>query len=120
MGRGLRRDLNRCRVRGHPRIRLAECGGFVLFSPHNPIGFAWVKSLDRAGCWSGPDGPFFVCPVRSGYRLPIDTNEIARLLEPSLEAMGYRLVRLMQTGGLKRPTLQLMAERRDDVPMTVE
>jgi len=52
--------------------------------------------------------------------LPIDTNEIARLLEPSLEAMGYRLVRLMQTGGLKRPTLQVMAERRDDAPMTVE
>src|ERR1044071_6793019 len=34
--------------------------------------------------------------------------------------MGYRLVRLMQTGGLKRPTLQVMAERRDDAPMTVD
>jgi ribosome maturation factor RimP len=52
--------------------------------------------------------------------LPIDANEISRIIEPSLEAMGYRLVRLMQTGGLKRPTLQGMAERRDDAPMTVE
>ena len=75
--------------------------------------------LDRIGCWSGPDGPLFVCRL-SGYRLPIDTNEIARIIEPSLEAMGYRLVRLMQTGGLKRLTLQVMAERRDDAPMTVE
>jgi ribosome maturation factor RimP len=52
--------------------------------------------------------------------LPIDPNEVARIIEPSLDAMGYRLVRLMQTGGLHRPTLQLMAERRDDEPMTVE
>jgi ribosome maturation factor RimP len=62
----------------------------------------------------------FLFAASSGYRLPIDTNEIARLIEPSLEAMGYRLVRLMQTGGLRRPTLQIMAERRDDAPMTVE
>jgi ribosome maturation factor RimP len=52
--------------------------------------------------------------------LAIDPNEIARIIEPSLDAMGYRLVRLMQTGGLRRPTLQVMAERRDDAPMTVE
>jgi ribosome maturation factor RimP len=52
--------------------------------------------------------------------LAIDPNEIARIIEPSLDSMGYRLVRLMQTGGLQRPTLQIMAERRDDAPMTVE
>jgi ribosome maturation factor RimP len=52
--------------------------------------------------------------------LAIDPNEIARIIEPSLDAMGYRLVRLMQTGGSRRPTLQLMAERRDEEPMTVE
>ena len=52
--------------------------------------------------------------------MPIDTNEIASIIEPSLEAMGYRLVRLMQTGGLRRPTLQVMAERRDDAAMTVD
>jgi ribosome maturation factor RimP len=51
--------------------------------------------------------------------LPIDPNEIARIVEPSLEAMGYRIVRVMLSGR-HRPTLQLMAERRDDEPMSVE
>jgi ribosome maturation factor RimP len=52
--------------------------------------------------------------------LAIDTNEIARIIEPSLEAMGYRLVRVMQTGGQHRPTLQVMAERQDEAAMTVD
>ncbi len=52
--------------------------------------------------------------------MAIDPNEIGRIIEPSLDAMGYRLVRVMQTGGLRRPTLQVMAERRDEEPMTVE
>jgi ribosome maturation factor RimP len=56
---------------------------------------------------------------RDGNRLPIDTNEITRIIEPSLEAMGYRLVRAAVTGA-QRPTLQVMAERRDEAPMTVE
>ena len=49
----------------------------------------------------------------------MDTNRIAQTVEPSLEAMGYRLVRVVVTSG-RRPTLQVMAERRDDQPMTVE
>ena len=49
----------------------------------------------------------------------MDTNRIAQAIEPSLEAMGYRLVRVVITSG-RRPTLQVMAERRDDQPMTVE
>ena len=48
-----------------------------------------------------------------------DTNRIAQTIEPSLEAMGYRLVRVVITSG-RRATLQVMAERRDDQPMTVE
>ena len=51
--------------------------------------------------------------------MPIDTNQIARIIEPSLEAMGYRLVRVALTGA-QRPTLQVMAERRDEAAMTVE
>ena len=51
--------------------------------------------------------------------MPIDTNEIARIIEPSLEAMGYRLVRVALTGS-QRPTLQVMAERHDEAAMTVE
>ena len=49
----------------------------------------------------------------------VDTNRIAQAVEPSLEAMGYRLVRVVVTSG-RRPTLQVMAERRDNQPMTVE
>ena len=49
----------------------------------------------------------------------VDTNRIAQAIEPSLEAMGYRLVRVAITSG-RRPTLQVMAERGDDQPMTVE
>jgi ribosome maturation factor RimP len=49
----------------------------------------------------------------------VDTNRIAQTIEPSLEAMGYHLVRVVLTSG-RRATLQVMAERRDDQPMTVE
>jgi len=48
-----------------------------------------------------------------------DTAEIARIVGPSLGAMGYRLVRVAMTGG-HRATLQIMAERLDDAAMTVE
>jgi ribosome maturation factor RimP len=51
--------------------------------------------------------------------LPIDSQEITRLIEPSLEAMGYRVVRVQLTS-LRRPTLQVMAERRDEAAMSVE
>ena len=46
-------------------------------------------------------------------------DDIAPIIEPSLEAMGYRLVRVAFLGA-KRATLQIMAERIDDVPMTVD
>ncbi len=51
--------------------------------------------------------------------MAIDTNEIGRLIEPSLDAMGYRLVRVALTS-MRRPTLQVMAERLDDAPMSVD
>src|SRR6266481_8979468 len=41
------------------------------------------------------------------------------MIEPSLDAMGYRLVRVAVLGA-GRATLQIMAERRDDAPMTVD
>ncbi|MGI9487730.1 MAG: ribosome maturation factor RimP [Geminicoccaceae bacterium] len=46
-------------------------------------------------------------------------NTIADLIEPTLHAMGYELVRVMNTGG-RRPTLQVMAERLDRAGMTVD
>jgi len=50
----------------------------------------------------------------------IDTARIETLLAPSLEAMGYRLVRVAVTGGRRAQVLQVMAERLDDKPMSVE
>jgi len=41
------------------------------------------------------------------------------LVTPPLEAMGYDVVRVLLTGG-RNPTLQVMAERRDGRPMTVD
>jgi len=46
-------------------------------------------------------------------------DAIVPIIEPSLEAMGYRLVRVAFLGA-RRATLQIMAERLDDVPMTVD
>ena len=47
------------------------------------------------------------------------TAEIGRLVEPSLDGMGYELVRVWVIGG-GQPTLQIMAERKDRRDMTVE
>src|SRR4030088_764874 len=63
--------------------------------------------------------PTFCLWVRDRNRLPIDTKELARLIEPSLEAMGYRVVRVALTG-TRLPTLQVMAERRDEAAMAVD
>ncbi|MEM8949423.1 MAG: ribosome maturation factor RimP [Pseudomonadota bacterium] len=46
-------------------------------------------------------------------------DKISELIEPTLTAMGYELVRVMSTGG-RRPTLQVMAERLDRAGMTVD
>ena len=49
----------------------------------------------------------------------VDTGNIAQMIEPSLAAMGYRIVRVAVTSG-RRATLQVMAERTDDAPMSVD
>jgi ribosome maturation factor RimP len=49
----------------------------------------------------------------------VDANAIAAMIEPSVTAMGYRVVRVVVTSG-RRPTLQVMAERLDDAAMTVD
>ncbi len=59
----------------------------------------------------GPRAHFFIAVDR--------TETIAELIEPTLETMGYELVRVMSTGG-RTPTLQVMAERLDRVGMTVD
>jgi ribosome maturation factor RimP len=50
----------------------------------------------------------------------VDPNrQVAELIEPTLDDMGFELVRVLLHGG-QRPTLQIMAERADRAPMTVE
>lgn len=44
---------------------------------------------------------------------------IEQIVGPSVEGMGYELVRVQLSGG-QRPTLQIMAERQDRRAMTVE
>jgi ribosome maturation factor RimP len=47
-------------------------------------------------------------------------QRIERLIEPALAAMGYELVRVAMQGGESRPTLQIMAERKDGAAMSVD
>jgi ribosome maturation factor RimP len=48
-----------------------------------------------------------------------ETTRVERIITPSLEAMGFRVVRISFGGG-GRPTLQIMAEPADGRPMSVE
>jgi ribosome maturation factor RimP len=47
-------------------------------------------------------------------------NKIAERIAGDIDAAGYELVRVQITGGMKYATLQIMAERKDGVGMTVE
>jgi ribosome maturation factor RimP len=49
----------------------------------------------------------------------VDTEAIVKLIEPSLTAMGYRVVRAVMTSG-RRANLQIMAERIDEAPLTLD
>lgn len=63
-----------------------------------------------------------IVELQNGRMLVAETGkmaEVERLIAPSLEAMGYALVRLRLTGG-GRPTLQIMAEHKDGREMTVD
>lgn len=46
-------------------------------------------------------------------------RRVEKMIEPTLADMGFELVRV-QMFGSKRPTLQIMADRTDGSPMTVE
>jgi ribosome maturation factor RimP len=50
----------------------------------------------------------------------IDISTIEAAIAPSIEAAGYRLVRVTFTGSGHRATLQVMAEHADQKPMTVD
>lgn len=55
--------------------------------------------------------------------MPVTDNqlgEVERLIGPSVEAMGFRLVRLALMGEDGQPTLQVMAEPLDESEMNVD
>ena len=47
-------------------------------------------------------------------------TRIAALLAPSVEALGFTIVRVKMMGGKRSPTLQVMAERTDQAEMRVD
>jgi len=47
------------------------------------------------------------------------TQRVTELIEPSVEALGYEIVRVAVKGG-KYAILQIMADRKDGAPMRVE
>lgn len=48
-----------------------------------------------------------------------ETRRIEELIAPSLEALGYEVVRVRLNGG-RRPTLQVMIERQDLGPLSLD
>ncbi|MDD5587118.1 MAG: ribosome maturation factor RimP [Alphaproteobacteria bacterium] len=53
-------------------------------------------------------------------KAPAPDRAFTRLLDPVLAKRGYGLIRIRLTGGGSYPTLQVMAERLDGKPMTVQ
>jgi ribosome maturation factor RimP len=47
------------------------------------------------------------------------THQVTELIEPTLHDMGFGLVRVLISGG-QRPTLQVMVERLDQEPVTLD
>lgn len=47
------------------------------------------------------------------------TERIAQIVAPSVEALGYEIVRVQLSGG-RTPTLQIMCDRLDGAPMQVD
>ena len=46
-------------------------------------------------------------------------HQVTELIEPTLHDMGFELVRVLMSGG-QRPTLQVMVERSDQEPVTLD
>ena len=84
-----------------------------------------MRSIDKGGptarlfCW-----PLLIAPPWGFSRHgPIGSmalsQAIERIITPTVEGMGYELVRLTVSGG-HRKTLQVMAERKDGLNMSLD
>ena len=50
----------------------------------------------------------------------VDTVALTKVIEPEVEALGYRLVRVAMVGGTSDPTLQVMAESPETRQLKLE
>lgn len=50
----------------------------------------------------------------------VKAGELEAMIAPSLQAMGYEVVRVLLAGGRQRTQLQVMVERRDGRGLTVD
>jgi ribosome maturation factor RimP len=50
----------------------------------------------------------------------VDTVALTKVIEPEVEALGYRLVRVSMIGGTSDPTLQVMAESPETRQLKLE
>jgi ribosome maturation factor RimP len=50
----------------------------------------------------------------------VDTVALTKVIEPEVEALGYRLVRVAMIGGTSDPTLQVMAESAETRQLKLE
>jgi len=71
------------------------------------------------GCKGGPLAHFFCFWDQDFASLMALEDRITALIAPTVTDLGYELVRI-QMQGRQRPTLQIMAERTDRFPMSVE
>lgn len=86
--------------------------------------------MAKSGDEGGPGGPLFRCSQAVRKQISVgaarlhvsDTqlNQVRTLIEPTVEAMGFRLVQVRIMGGSNRPTLQVMAEPADGGDMDVD
>ena len=71
-----------------------------------------LSAAGRAGRWRAP-------AKRKVSGVEGAADKVARLIDPAVEALGYRVVRVRLTGG-GRPVLQVMAERVDGSGITLD
>jgi hypothetical protein len=95
---------------------LARCGSCVyitaecLYDKQIDIGFGWRWALEPA-----------VFVIRVCFlvgKCMVANCRITSAIEPTVEDMGFRLVRVQMTGTV-RPVLQVMAEPSEGGAMTV-
>ena len=89
---------------------------------HDPEGscfFVWGPAGAHACDGQAVAARGSTITTQNGTRME-PTREVERLIAPSLEAMGFRVVQVRMLGGQSRPTLQIMAERSADGSMSVD